>query len=702
MVNNSERIVGWAEGGVGGVTMLPFPVLSDVTYTSMERLNVSNITDFANVTRERKTFSFTEQIIFGTWLSISMILAIFGNLMVIAVVVRHRGMRTRTNMFLVSLAVADFLIGILLAPFSLATLIAQDWVLGPSLCTINSFLNAACFITSIHTLMHISIHKYLSITRPLTRITKCKILLMIFAAWGWGVMCAALTTVILSHAEFKEGTMQCGPAYPVITTKSLLFHIIIQTSNIFLPLFIMIFAYSRMFGEIREHMQRMDENTAMDRAQIYSQQRRVTITLFIVLACFVLCWIPYCVYANYVTFEPDKTKFPPYLNAVAYCFGYMNSACNPIIYAWRSPSFREGYKEILCQEPSYVVSDEIENDLNIPRQMKGYTVYESSPNPLRRISTFISSVRGSRSEEVGPNSLRGNHYVRQTSTDSSYKLLHKLTGKTKAKSGSSVIRRDGSVILVKNGKIISMKLDTKLRKMDNDEAFISSPSTAGSNGSRIICSSPPGLEVLHERESDGNATEGRPFFRNGRSNSKEMHFLYPKGGSNTCNSLSDNSDSESFHGTEHSPRSRSNSKNQVNDLSQEVDIEINTLGNKLTDQITDDIKSQNNNMEKKSPAEKKKISPLPWRKAQTKRKSDAAPYVNTSPKFKDNRVYARSSEAIYSVPLLKAPSAEEVTTDAIVLHRSSSFSSGLTFLSPSSCYPSTAISSDLNLSDGFS
>lgn len=35
----------------------------------------------------------------------------------------------------------------------------------------------------------------------------------------------------------------------------------------------------------------------------------------------------------------------------------MNSACNPIIYAWRSPSFREGYKEILCQEPSYVVSD---------------------------------------------------------------------------------------------------------------------------------------------------------------------------------------------------------------------------------------------------------------------------------------------------------------------------------------------------------
>ena len=36
---------------------------------------------------------------------------------------------------------------------------------------------------------------------------------------------------------------------------------------------------------------------------------------------------------------------------------YMNSGCNPIIYAWRSPSFREGYKEILCQKSGYIVSD---------------------------------------------------------------------------------------------------------------------------------------------------------------------------------------------------------------------------------------------------------------------------------------------------------------------------------------------------------
>lgn len=219
-------------------------------------------------------------------------------------------------MFIVNLAIADFLIGILLAPFSLTTLIAHDWILGDALCFLNSFLNAVCFLTSLQTLMYISIHKYLSITRPLIRITKCKILIMIMAAWVWGIICAALTTFILSHYEYKEKTMQCGPEYPGNTVRSIIFHFIIQTSNLYLPLGIMLFCYIRIFQEIKKHMQRMDENSAMDRKQIFAQQRRVTVTLFIVLACFVLCWLPYCVYANYVTFTEDKATIPAWTNGV--------------------------------------------------------------------------------------------------------------------------------------------------------------------------------------------------------------------------------------------------------------------------------------------------------------------------------------------------------------------------------------------------
>lgn len=295
-------------------TSHPLPV-SDLLSSTGFHGNTSNVTS-PSYDHVHTSWTLVETVVFATWLIISMVFTVGGNFMVIAVVWRHRGMRTRTNMFIVNLAIADFLIGILLAPISLTTLISHDWILGDEMCFLNSFLNAVCFLTSLQTLMYISIHKYLSITRPLLRITKCKILIMIMAAWLWGIICAALTTKILSHYEYKPRTMQCGPAYPTFTAQSIIFHFIIGISNLYLPLGIMLFCYIRIFQEIKKHMQRMDENSAMDRNQIFSQQRRVTVTLFIVLACFVLCWLPYCVYSNYVTFVEDKTTIPAWANGV--------------------------------------------------------------------------------------------------------------------------------------------------------------------------------------------------------------------------------------------------------------------------------------------------------------------------------------------------------------------------------------------------
>lgn len=401
-------------------------------------------------------WSTLEKAVFGTWLTVSMLCAVCGNLMVIVVVFRHKGMQTRTNMFLVNLAIADFLVGILLAPFSLTTLISDEWIFGDVLCNINGFLNAVCFITSIHTLMYISIHKYVSITRPFSRIlSKWKILIMSAASWLWAILCAILTMFVLSKVVFKPGAMQCGPEYPQ-NQLEYLHHVIIQGTNIIIPLAIMTFAYARMYCEFRSHARRLRENTSFHTDQILAQQIGVTKTLFIVLACFMLCWLPYFAYSTYVSMIKDKSKILAWSNPAAYCFMYMNSGCNPIIYAWRSPSFREGYKEILCQKSGYIVSDD--------------TIHEGeSPSILRRFSTILhSSFRSSRlstrrnSEYSSQTSL---HTLRTASVSSpTHTLLRRATSKT-AK-GSSIIRKDGSVIITKNGKIISVRRDTDSVKRD--------------------------------------------------------------------------------------------------------------------------------------------------------------------------------------------------------------------------------------------
>ncbi|KAL8579032.1 hypothetical protein ACOMHN_035971 [Nucella lapillus] len=292
----------------------------------------------------------------ATILSVVAFLAVAGNAMVLTVVIRHRGMRTRTNLFLVNLAVADFLVGLTVMPFTITTLIEGHWIFGlGTFCNINGWLNAFCLVASIHTLMYISVHKHYSITKPLANHFKLRqIVGMMAASWVWAAVCAFINVAGFT-VRYKHGTTHCGPEYPN-STKTYIFHGIIQVSCIFIPVIVLTYCYTGLFRAIRAHSKRLQQNSTLEQDIILAQQKRVTITLFIVLAAFVVCALPFNLYTTYATIQKDK-HFSPYLNPVAYAFLYLNSALNPIIYAFRSPSFREGYKEILCQTPTYVISD---------------------------------------------------------------------------------------------------------------------------------------------------------------------------------------------------------------------------------------------------------------------------------------------------------------------------------------------------------
>lgn len=247
---------------------------------------------------------------------IFMVCATFGNAMVILVISRHRGMRTRTNMFLCNLAIADFLTAVLLMPVALVTVIKGDWVFSEVFCQINGFTMPLFFVASIHTLMYISIHKYITITRPFSRsMTRRRILLMIAAAWFWATLTGYLTVHGLNTVLYKPFTTQCGPRYP--TTIRAYFHpLYIGLTCYLIPFVIMSFCYARIFREMREHSDRMEANSNLEKEMLFRQQRRITITLFVVLAVFIISWTPYVLYSFYVSALKEKSDVPSALNAV--------------------------------------------------------------------------------------------------------------------------------------------------------------------------------------------------------------------------------------------------------------------------------------------------------------------------------------------------------------------------------------------------
>ncbi|XP_013786636.2 alpha-2Db adrenergic receptor-like [Limulus polyphemus] len=286
-------------------------------------------------------------------LVVFIILSVMGNLMVIVTVLRHKEMRTRTNMFLVNLAVADLLTAVIDMPISLVTMIHGDWVLGEFFCKLNGFTMALLLICSIHTLMYISIYKYVSITRPFSQVmTHQRILLMIVVTWGWSAVCATFPLLGWNKIIYKKGSSQCGPGLPK-SWKDRSHSILITFSNYVIPLAVMIFCYFWIFKEIHSHIQRMRETSNIPVEDTIFQQKRVSMTLVLVLSCFLICWTPYVLYSTTVAFIQDKSKVPLVINPIAYWCGYMNSACNPIIYAFKTPSLRQGYKEMMCGRMSF-------------------------------------------------------------------------------------------------------------------------------------------------------------------------------------------------------------------------------------------------------------------------------------------------------------------------------------------------------------
>lgn len=93
------------------------------------------------------------------------LMAVVGNAMVIVVFKRERRLRRRTNFYIVSLATADFLVGLLGVPFAVLSSVGLPRNLHACLFTI-SLLIVLCTI-SIFCLVAVSVDRYWAILHPM-------------------------------------------------------------------------------------------------------------------------------------------------------------------------------------------------------------------------------------------------------------------------------------------------------------------------------------------------------------------------------------------------------------------------------------------------------------------------------------------------------------------------------------------------------
>ncbi|TRY76464.1 hypothetical protein TCAL_09576 [Tigriopus californicus] len=119
-------------------------------------------------------------------LGIICLVVIFGNMMVIAAVRMTHKLRGATNLFIVSLAWADLMLGMVVLPFSAMYEVFDIWIFGRIWCSIWLAIDVWVCTASILHLVVISLDRYIAVTHPITYpniMTSNRAKLLILGAW---------------------------------------------------------------------------------------------------------------------------------------------------------------------------------------------------------------------------------------------------------------------------------------------------------------------------------------------------------------------------------------------------------------------------------------------------------------------------------------------------------------------------------------
>ena len=142
------------------------------------------------------------------FVTIIMILIVVGNLLVCIAIMTEKSLKAVQNWFIVSLAVSDLFLGIVIMPFSLSHELMGHWIFGQLWCDIHHALDVLLCTASINNLCLISLDRYWSITQAveyLKKRTPSRVIFMICFVWIFSAVVSVPPLVGWKKKDIKPG-----------------------------------------------------------------------------------------------------------------------------------------------------------------------------------------------------------------------------------------------------------------------------------------------------------------------------------------------------------------------------------------------------------------------------------------------------------------------------------------------------------------
>ncbi|XP_004624624.1 D(1B) dopamine receptor [Octodon degus] len=333
------------------------------------------------------------QVVTACLLTLLIVWTLLGNVLVCAAIVRSRHLRAKmTNVFIVSLALSDLFVALLVMPWKAVAEVAGYWPFG-AFCDIWVAFDIMCSTASILNLCVISVDRYWAISRPFRyqrKMTQRVALVMVGLAWALSILISFIPVQLNWHrgvvgsesgvdlpsnlANGTAGEDTGEPEQRAANCDSSLNRAYAISSSIisfYIPVAIMIVTYTRIYRIAQVQIRRI---SSLERAAEHVQscrsrggcepdaslrvsikkETKVLKTLSVIMGVFVCCWLPFFILNCMVPFchgdpEDPRAGFPCVGETtfdVFVWFGWTNSSLNPIIYAFNA-DFRKVFAQLL-------------------------------------------------------------------------------------------------------------------------------------------------------------------------------------------------------------------------------------------------------------------------------------------------------------------------------------------------------------------
>ncbi|XP_031136023.1 trace amine-associated receptor 7e-like [Sander lucioperca] len=293
----------------------------------------------------RKPLSPWPQTVTNVFYSISLITVTL-NLLIIISISHFRQLHTPTNILLLSLAVSDLLVGLVLMPAEVLRK-TSCWFLGDFVCATYTLLSFNIPSASIGDIVLISVDRYVAICDPLhytTKVTARRVKFCVCLCW--------LCSVSYSLHFVKDLPTQTdidqfcyGECLLNTDSISVFFDLLV---TFIVPVTVIIALYLRIFAvavsqarAMRSHITAVTlQHSVTPKAK--KSELKAARNLGVLVLVFLMCFCPYYV----VTWVDDNSKtalIKPFI-LILY---FLNSCLNPVIYAFLYPWFRKAVKLIV-------------------------------------------------------------------------------------------------------------------------------------------------------------------------------------------------------------------------------------------------------------------------------------------------------------------------------------------------------------------